>query len=164
MNTAVLSRAAGLRMCVCLTARRLLCATLQWGPRDWTLQAAERRVPGAGHRAVSIDAAVSTSINLPLPAGSSFSHQKQPIAQRSDSHACLCIPNEARVQLAAAGGDRSAFCCRYLTLVESLPTYGVHYYEVKVGGLLWSMGIYSGCSWDSVNNQICFFVFLPRTG
>lgn len=26
----------------------------------------------------------------------------------------------------------AAVCSRYLTLVESLPTYGVHYYEVKV--------------------------------
>lgn len=26
----------------------------------------------------------------------------------------------------------ACFCFRYLTLVESVPTYGVHYYEVKV--------------------------------
>jgi len=28
--------------------------------------------------------------------------------------------------------DNITLCFRYLTLVESLPTYGVHYYEVKV--------------------------------
>lgn len=37
--------------------------------------------------------------------------------------------------------------CRYLTLVESLPTYGVHYYEVKVGLPLWLIGSDSCCMW-----------------
>lgn len=27
----------------------------------------------------------------------------------------------------------SVVCCRYMSLVETIPSYGVHYYEVKVG-------------------------------
>jgi hypothetical protein len=37
---------------------------------------------------------------------------------------------------AAVSDLRHVVIFRYLTLVESLPTYGVHYYEVKVSGPL----------------------------
>lgn len=53
------------------------------------------------------------------------------------------------------------FSPRYLTLVESLPTYGVHYYEVKVGPLVW---LIENDSCYALSHIICTFFWQDKQG
>ena len=53
--------------------------------------------------------------------------------------------------------DRSSCICSYMSLVEALPTYGIHYYEVKdKNGIPWWLGLsYKGIAlYDFADKRI----------
>lgn len=47
---------------------------------------------------------------------------------------------------------------RYLTLVESLPAYGVHYYKVKVCGLIYDV-LFDETELDAINTEAAVINF-----